>query len=559
MNFKLIALMALIMIVIMSPVQGAFWTNSTFIAGNAYTFPNGTSFGGSFVPYGWQTQYWGAIGVTAPLVACSNQGTGYITGIAGWNVAHQNNTYKMDNGFPAWDVYCDNGNATYWVIMQNDGQSATYPVNPWKGPIVASWYIGNSAPLPYPNFTADFTWTPNTPGFTLPQIVLFNDTSTGAKVDSWSWDLVKNGTGSVMSSNNPYATYEFTQAGTYTMTLIVTNGSQQANKSRSYFTSSTNFSYPVTIVDSTTDAAIAGSELDSTGSPTAWYNQTSLDGKFQINGKGVNGTQPMIDGESMIFQGKATGYVTNGIAIAVNQNNNGKTQYVPLAPESIRPIAGQFTAVISTYDTSSTAAVSNVLLIVSSGSVNTSKSTNPSGTATFTNLTAGNSYSVTATKTGYSTITKIFTGGTGTIVTVSVPMSPSAVNPTPTSTGTPVPTRTYPGQTIIPTPSGTPAYQGNGTFWDEPKQTLIFMGADPTTIGIVLAFLLIFVCAVLGGASASIVGWSGGGDFNFVGAEAGAIFGMVASIAFGFFPLYLAIVLGLILIVYVPLRLFGGR
>jgi len=63
---------------------------------------------------------------------------------------------------------------------------------------------------------ADFTGTPRSGA--PPLSVTFNDTSTGGKVDSWSWNFGDGGT-----STEQNLTHQYTTDGTYTVTLTVTN------------------------------------------------------------------------------------------------------------------------------------------------------------------------------------------------------------------------------------------------------------------------------------------------------------------------------------------------
>jgi PKD repeat protein len=64
---------------------------------------------------------------------------------------------------------------------------------------------------------AAFTFSPATP--TTGQNVVFTDASTGGAVDTWAWDF---GDGSTSTVQNP--THAFASAGTFTVSLMVTNG-----------------------------------------------------------------------------------------------------------------------------------------------------------------------------------------------------------------------------------------------------------------------------------------------------------------------------------------------
>jgi hypothetical protein len=197
---------------------------------------------------------------------------------------------------------------------------------------------------------------------------------------------------SVIFSGYKSGVYTANNTGTYTIPsalshltlyLIPTNG----NASAVYF-------WPVTITDAQTGNVIGGSSLSSTLTKScdlylkncSWYNQTSSSGKFNVNGTGLLGAVPISLGDQLLLEGNAAGYIQNGFPITMSNLNNGITQFLPLTPSGITPIAGEFTVIFDVYDTSNSAALNGVTVTVNG----TAKTTNSAGTTTFTNLTAGN-------------------------------------------------------------------------------------------------------------------------------------------------------------------------
>jgi len=189
--------------------------------------------------------------------------------------------------------------------------------------------------------------------------------------------------------------------------------------------------YPVTVVDSVSGNAISGSSLNyQVTDDLYWINKTSATGKFNITGKGMMGLFPLENGDTIMIEGNADGYIRGGFALGVDSDNTGTTQYVNLVPSDYAPNAGNFTAVFLAYDDDTTAALSGVSLELKKASFSTSKTTGTSGSATFKNLIGGDTYTLTAIKSGYTTLTKTITGGSGNVVSIDVPMSSESINPT---------------------------------------------------------------------------------------------------------------------------------
>jgi hypothetical protein len=146
---------------------------------------------------------------------------------------------------------------------------------------------------------------------------------------------------------------------------------------------------------------------------------------------------------------------------------------------------------------------------------------------------------ITVQKAGYGSATKIVNSGPTAYNHTYVYLSPSTATPTPTLTG-PIPTRTIP--TALPTGNLTPypttipvtpvQYTG---FWGPLADALSAMGALPTTIGLLLAALLIFIGFCIGGWSGAA--YAPGAPFNPMASLVGGVFGFVLSVAFGFIPL----------------------
>jgi PKD repeat protein len=324
----------------------------------------------------------------------------------------------------------------------------TYPERGWG----AGGYFDNQSSFNSRGITVAIfvEWTSATHYF----FITFRDSITNQTIPGVSFSYSKGGLSE--SKNNINGTILLSSiesnaisTGSYTISTSATNYTA-VNTSIDYSTPGDEFIiylshsgvtspagsyfYPVTVTDATTGNTIADSWL--TSGIDTYYSRPSATGKFNVTGKGALGATALEEGDQLTLAGNATGYEDNYFAIIVSDENNGITQFLNLAPSSAAPASGEFTALVSVYDDDTTAALSGVSLALKKGSNSTSKTTGASGSAVFKNLTAGDSYSITAIKTGYTPVTKSVTGGSGAIVNVDIPMSSVGVNPTVTPTAT---------------------------------------------------------------------------------------------------------------------------
>ncbi len=296
--------------------------------------------------------------------------------------------------------------------------------------------------------------------------------------------------------------------------------------------------YPVTITDATTGNAIGSSWLNVDGSNTGWYNRSSSTGKFNITGKGTDGSVPLVPGDTMSIFGNATGYNDGGFYLLADNQSSGIIQYVNLVPESYNPIPGEFTAVFLTYDSVTSNPLSEVSVSVVNNGNTTTKLTGNSGSIVFTNLTTANPHQYTAIKPGYTTMTNNIVSASSDIIYRDVPMSPGNVNPTPSTTTYVTPTATI---SNIPTTSPTgPAGTYTG-FWGPLYNLFSAMGATPATLNLLLAGLLIFIGVIVGAFGPGAISYGAGASVS--GALVGGVFGFLMAAMFGFInPVFILLV-----------------
>lgn len=304
-------------------------------------------------------------------------------------------------------------------------------------------------------------------------------------------------------------------------------------------------SYPVTIVDAETSAAIGNSTLhvDGSGDFTGWHNTTSSTGKFSVSGKGTTGLDPLVYGDVLTLMGSAYGYENGGFALTVSEASNGEPQFISLIKSTSVSQYPEFTVIANTYDSETTQILPGVTITISPSILNnvSIKTTNSAGTATFTNLTSGTSYTATATRSGYTTISKTFTGGGGEIVLLDIPMSPVSVNPTPTTTATTVP---YPTVTISVIPTTIPGETNYGGFWGPFYNAFTAMGANSNELTLLMASVLTAMCALFGLCAPGFINPSIG--FSATGGFIGGVIGFLFSAAFGFVSIIYLVIIAII-------------
>ena len=173
------------------------------------------------------------------------------------------------------------------------------------------------APPPVAAIAASFTYSPAAP--TTDQTVSFVDQSTGG-VTAWSWSF-GDGTGSTLQ--NP--TRRFAAAGTYTVTLTASAGSQSSTTTRVITsTQSTPASTPVGASFTVTPSApVAGQQVQfldqSSGSPTSWSwsfgDGATSNGRNPIHAYAAPGTYNVTLTAS---NGQTSGTASKNIAVAGN-------------------------------------------------------------------------------------------------------------------------------------------------------------------------------------------------------------------------------------------------
>ena len=334
----------------------------------------------------------------------------------------------------------------------------------------------------------------------------------------------------------------------FTAELVFSNGQQTQHLYGSItLTSSQNIpttnTVNFTVIDASTSASIAGSNLSVLQTRSAsglisgapWWNQTSATGKFSVSGLGTGGLQSLLFGDQIYAEGSAEGYVSNSLNLYIGSETIGSTQYIPLTLNEYAPGVGYFTVIYSAYDSTTSNAMSGVSVKQYCSGLTKVGTTNSAGIFSTYNNSVG-TCSYTASKSGYTTITKSFTGTSQQILNIEIPMSASSINPTVTTTRTST-TVTGP-TTVVPTTTGG-TYTG---FWGPYYQMFHAMGAQDTELGVLMtACLIIFLLVIIG-----II--SGG---NLYAINSAAALGFILSCAFGW--IYFWLILAGVLWLLIPL------
>jgi PKD repeat protein len=342
----------------------------------------------------------------------------------------------------AWDIWDSTGTYNYTASTQTT--NFTLPTGTWTAQLTVTNAYGSDSELK-PNYItvtpgppiADFSASPRFGS--LPLTVTFTDESFG-NVTSWDWRIWHESGQFGLDASTETTTFTFNTGGYYNVSLTVSSeyGSDTLTREDYISVGSDTYSYPVTITDSTTGNAISNSTLSASkivdGSETNHYNATSATGTFILTGYGPTMAIPIATGDIIGLFGSAEGYQENGWSIIASSTNNQDMQIIPLAPNSVIPKTGEFSAVIMAYDGDTSIGISGATITVSKDVYSQTNYTLTGGVATFKNMTAMEVYTATVSASGYTTTSKAFTGSSGEIKYIDIPMSASGVNPPTTIT-----------------------------------------------------------------------------------------------------------------------------
>jgi PKD repeat protein len=345
--------------------------------------------------------------------------------------------------------------ASDYVTAQN---SMTAVDNAAKKPIyniVHTVYSGSSVLTPVSGFSCVPTSQyPDTS-------VVCTDTSTNTPT-SWLWtiDAEAMGIDAWQQSTSQNFTWESHYPGLYSVNLQATNtaGSDWENKSNyvsiSVNATPNNCNLPVAsgyirtyaqTNDGMTSGGIYGSQIqmrDVEGG--SWSNTTSSEGYWCID---------TLPGHTLNLYAQATGY-TSTTQLGVSAN--GGRYYLVLWPDYLpTPSAGNVSLYVLVYDQQTGSPLYLSSVRVDGNTINTFlKNTGPEGQVTFT-IKNDTAIHVTASKTGYNTITRTMTTSHLGPDTLMISLPRATVTPTLTAT-------TGPGGTIPPTLA--PGMNADGTY-----------------------------------------------------------------------------------------------
>ena len=342
-------------------------------------------------------------------------------------------------------------------------------------------------------------------------------------------------------------TTTFINTGNYYVTATLNSnliGGFAANNPLRFYITGTNagtYAY-FTISDSKTGNPISGSILGIFDVPNQkWTNTTLTSGSINL---------PLNTNYFYAYQGTAPNYQPSAFnTLLIPSGGGNATISIALIPSSLAVTAGNTTISIAVVNGLTNAPVSGATVTVSAANATnypTQSQTTVNGNTLFV-VPTGNTYTASASATGYQSGSLIAVVGSSP-VTQTISLTPLSSVPTIATS-----TTTYPGQqpSIYPTLNGTVTDQTN-PFFGNAIDWLGFMGAKPSEIALVLAFLLILLGGVCGSAASS-VGLGYAYQPDPLGALAGALLGFIASVAFGFFPAWLAVA-AVIIIAFIVAR-----
>lgn len=265
---------------------------------------------------------------------------------------------------------------------------------------------------------------------------------------------------------------------------------------------------------------------------SSWHNSSVNAGTFWID---------TLPNSNIDVYTSATGYLTHNYYGLATPSSAGadRTHNLYLVPSSTSTtVSGNVSLTVSVQDASTDAFLSGSHVQLFYGGVVQNGITSAIGAYTF-EVPNNTEMSITASKANYQTGTRSFNSGpdifNGTSIWIH-PLSafPTTTTVTPTYTGpfiTVTPTITG-NTTPLPTTTAPPQYTG---FWGPFANLFSAMGAGLSTIGLLLAGLLILIGFIVGGWSQAPYQPVSG--FNVQASLVGGVFGFLASCAFGFIPL----------------------
>lgn len=297
---------------------------------------------------------------------------------------------------------------------------------------------------------------------------------------------------------------------------------------------------------------ISGSTISIKNS--TWYNQTAPTGALAISGSDTDGLSALSIGESLTICGAATGYSSQCHDLIIPYN-----QYVDnifLTRTALNPVNGSSSLIATIKRNIDGKPVTSALVTIQTGLTGPgtySVGTDDNGVASIFNISASSTGLVTVVAQGYQSASAIVPMAPNsetrvTIELVRIGQTPVATPISPTATPgyvtikptTPI----YPTSTsaIRPNPSWTPGgttgpYSG---FFGPIANWFSAMGAGSEFISTLLAFVFVFIGAVVGGWSSAPYTATPG--FNTTAAGLGALLGFLVAVAAGLISITLIVV-----------------
>ena len=338
---------------------------------------------------------------------------------------------------------------------------------------------------------------------------------------------------------NPIS-FSFTSAGVKTLYAdIYTTGGTNFFLTKNVTVQGTDFCTVVIYVKDKSGAFVSGSEVDIQDLTTGtWTNQSTNTGIVSYK------TPP---GALFKVIASKSGYEYDEGTFSSGAGGECTYTIVTMSLFKLSSVSTQCALYFKVRDYTTSAELSGARIKLDytdpwTGSiVSTQLNTNSAGVAEF-NVSNSTDISWTATKTNYASQSGSLNSGTLGYYQVVVQMVPQGQITTLTTAPT----------TATPTTVRT---TGNVSgFWGQPSRTLEFLGANADEIPVLLAFLIILLGALIGGAGASLVINGNVVAFSPVGAELGMVAGFFFCFAAGFLPPYIIVLIICFMIGYFALR-----
>jgi hypothetical protein len=258
---------------------------------------------------------------------------------------------------------------------------------------------------------------------------------------NWSWTITQPDN-STYSSTNETLVKTLNQDGWHGLTYRVCNSygcgysntSQLVNITSDYIPA-TGIAFWAHAYDPLKTAKIAGATVGIRNLTSGtWRNLSTSDGSARFTSTDYYLTEKLTAGQTVGLMASASGYITANTTVTIPYD--GWEYLINLVATGDVPTGANATLYVNVIDAHSMKGLSGATVTISNTSIpySSSKLSNTGGIATFPNIASG-TYSIVATKTGYTSSTVSWPAGASAVTNAYLSLLPTGATPVVTGTG----------------------------------------------------------------------------------------------------------------------------